>query len=79
MQNEKVKNLKTINGGLSFLIMITVYLSVTLIGQLILQLVGITTGLLYYAISGLFSSISIIAVIIINGIKMTYQVPKEST
>ena len=41
-----------------------------------MQLVGITTGLLYYAISGLFSSISIIAVIIINGIKSKQQLKK---
>lgn len=76
MQNKSNKNLTTVNGGLSFLIMITVYLSVTLVGQLILMLVGVTEGFVYYVISGLFSSISMIAVIILNAVKTKQKLVK---
>lgn len=60
MDSNKQNNL---NGGLAFFIMITTYLFLSFLGQIILAALGVENSTLYYAISGLFSSLAIFGVL----------------
>lgn len=63
MENQQFKSSLTSNGGFAFLLMMCVYFAVTLVAKLILQIFMVTDGVIYYAVSGLISSISICIVL----------------